>query len=296
MNESRSLRDRFWASSSWAWWKQLLVATAVLLLLGGVLSVFTTSDDSGPSSSSDAPQPVVAQSTTDASSPVEITPFTSGQSAHDTSAAQPASTASPTGNSGPKPSDGDAISILATIPVEREHGAGYSRDLFAVWLDVDGDGCDTRDEVLVGESLSPPQPGVDACLVPSGGGWYSIYDGETTTDPSMFDVDHVVSLKEAWDSGAWNWEPSRRIAFGNDLTDQRTLVAVSDVSNRSKGDADPSNWLPMEDQICQYVADWVSIKARWSLSMDESEYGRIRNLLRGDCQGTTISAWTPAPQ
>ena len=114
------------------------------------------------------------------------------------------------------------------------------------------------------------------------------------TSPADIDIDHVVSLKEAWDSGAWAWPPERRIAYGNDLTDTRTLAAVSTGSNEKKGDRDPSNWLPDQDR-CAYIANWLAVKARWDLSMDESEWGRLRNLLQGPCAGTTITPWQPAP-
>jgi len=45
--------------------------------------------------------------------------------------------------------------------------------------------------------------------------------------------------------------------------------------NQAKGDKDPSNWLPQDSDVCTSVAGWISIKARWSLSMDESEFGRV---------------------
>ena len=120
-----------------------------------------------------------------------------------------------------------------------------------------------------------------------------IDDGLQTADPGELDVDHVVALKEAWDSGAGTWSATRRQAFANDLSDPRTLVAVSATSNRSKGDRDPSNWLPPESDVCAYVSDWVSIKYRWSLTMDESEWGRIGNLLNGPCLGTTTLVASP---
>ena len=41
--------------------------------------------------------------------------------------------------------------------------------------------------------------------------------------------------------------------------------------------------------LCTYVSDWIAIKAHWGLSMDESEHGRLRNLLRGPCAGTTVA-------
>lgn len=76
------------------------------------------------------------------------------------------------------------------------------------------------------------------------GQWVGPYDGVTTSDPAAVDVDHVVSLKEAWDSGAWSWSASQLSAFANDLSDARTLRAVTTSSNLAKGDKDPSNWLP----------------------------------------------------
>ncbi len=115
------------------------------------------------------------------------------------------------------------------------------------------------------------------------------------TDPSELDVDHLVSLKEAWDSGAWAWTPDRRIAYANDLTDGRTLVAVSAASNRSKGDRDPSNWIPESaGAVCPFIADWIAVKARWSMTMDQSEHGRLGNLIDDRCPRLTIEPWPDA--
>jgi hypothetical protein len=189
----------------------------------------------------------------------------------------------------------DAREVLAGIPVELEdRTGGYDRDLFAVWIDADGDGCDTRDEVLLAEDLAAADSAPAGCI-PIPGLWRSPYDGVDITDPSQLDVDHLVSLKEAWDSGAWAWTPERRIAYANDLTDGRTLVAVSATSNRSKGDRDPSNWIPEDDQaVCQFVGDWIAVKARWSMSMDQSEHGRLGNLIDDRCPGLTIEPWPGA--
>jgi hypothetical protein len=125
------------------------------------------------------------------------------------------------------------------------------------------------------------------------GQWYSVYDGVWLTDAGQLQIDHVVALKEAWDSGAKEWDNSTREAFANDL-DSPELIAVSSSSNQSKGDADPSNWIPENpgDQ-CRYIVAVVVVKAQWGLSMDESEYGGIRNLLRGPCEGATVSDAVP---
>jgi len=189
----------------------------------------------------------------------------------------------------------DAKSVLASIKVENEYKSGYRRSLFVHWSDLDGNGCDTREEVLKRDSISKPQVDPYRCYVVAGD-WYSKYDGKTLSDRSDVDIDHVVALKEAWDSGAWAWSMSQREAFANDLTDRRTLIAVTDRVNASKSDKDPSNWMPpLKSYWCTYLGDWISVKARWGLSMDQSEFGRIKNLLASDCSTLTIAGWGAVP-
>ena len=177
------------------------------------------------------------------------------------------------------PSGGtSALAALATLEVSSESGAGYDRDLFAHWSDADGDGCDTRQEVLIQEATSPAQVG-SGCRITSGG-WTSAFDGIQTQDPSTFDVDHFVPLAEAWGSGASRWDAATRQAFANDLGYDGSLIAVSASSNRSKGDSDPAEWLPPKaDYICTYVLTWVAVKYRWSLSVDFVEKSALeRNI------------------
>ena len=189
----------------------------------------------------------------------------------------------------------DAKSVLASIKVENEYKSGYRRSLFVHWSDLDGNGCDTREEVLKRDSISKPQVDPYRCYVVAGD-WYSKYDGKTLSDRGDVDIDHVVALKEAWDSGAWAWSMSQRQAFANDLTDRRTLIAISDRVNASKSDKDPSNWMPpLKSYWCTYLGDWISVKARWGLSMDQSEFGRIKNLLASDCSTLTIAGWGAVP-
>ena len=193
------------------------------------------------------------------------------------------------------PSDGiDALVVLAGIPVRKEHPAGYRRTLFPLWLDVDGDGCNTRSQVLRRESLVPraQTPGCRVVI----GSWQSSYDGAVLTNPADATVDHVVSLKETWDSGAWAWDKSTRTAYANDTTDRRTLRIVSRAVNSAKGDRDPSNWLPPAPaDRCLYLGDWLAVKARWHLSMDESEWGRVRNLLTRECPGWRVAPSSDPP-
>ena len=164
------------------------------------------------------------------------------------------------------------------LRIEAEHPDGYNRDLFRHWIDADGDGCDTRKEVLIAESLDPVQTGSQCAIL--SGRWYSIYDNTETTDSSRFDIDHVVALKEAWDSGAWNWTADQRRDFANDLSQSYFLIAVSASSNRSKSDRDPAEWMPTNASYrCEYVRIWVQVKRAWNLSVDQAENDAIRNTL-----------------
>lgn len=168
-----------------------------------------------------------------------------------------------------------ASSILATLAVGTETRSGYDRDLFRHWTDADGDGCDTREEVLLQESITPAltEPG---CRL-TNGRWVSLFDRVETEDPSTFDVDHMVPLAEAWDSGANHWSASTREAFANDLGYAGSLIAVSASSNRSKGDRDPAEWLPTNTSYhCTYVTTWIAIKYRWSLSVDPAEKSSLQ--------------------
>ena len=198
----------------------------------------------------------------------------------------------------PKGSTGvtTALAVLASISVQNERPNGYSRSLFKHWVDADGDSCDTREEVLIAESTSRAQVDAYGCKVIEGD-WLSPYDNVAHTNPSELDIDHMVPLKEAWDSGAWAWSAMKRQLFANDLTDARSLIAVTAGQNRSKSDRDPSNWLPPQTQYrCTYLAEWVAIKSHWKLSMDQSEFGRIKNVLTASCGSTTIAPWGAAGQ
>ena len=209
---------------------------------------------------------------------VTPTPNTGGASG---SSGSSTPTAAPTT---PPPTTGDGLPTTTQLldpvglRIEAEHPDGYNRDLFRHWIDADGDGCDTRKEVLIAESLDPVQTGSQCAIL--SGRWYSIYDNTETTDSSRFDIDHVVALKEAWDSGAWNWTADQRRDFANDLSQSYFLIAVSASSNRSKSDRDPAEWMPTNASYrCEYVRIWVQVKRAWNLSVDQAENDAIRNTL-----------------
>jgi hypothetical protein len=122
---------------------------------------------------------------------------------------------------------------------------------------------------------------VNSACTATSGSWYSQYDGVTSTDASTFDIDHVVPLAEAWDSGASEWTTAQRQAFANDVT-RPQLIAVSASSNRSKGDDDPAEWLPTRTAYqCTYVRAFVQVKYYYDLSVDSAEKAAISSVLSG---------------
>ena len=186
------------------------------------------------------------------------------------------------------PGELSLTTLLSLLVVAPENRQGYDRDLFPTWTDADGDGCNTRREVLIVESLTPVTVGPGCSLTQ--GTWYSAYDGLTFTDIADVSIDHVVALAEAWDSGASRWDAARREQFANDLGVPWTLVGVSEPSNSAKSDQDPADWLPnVADDRCVFVADWLAVKVRWSLTVDQREHDALATLATG-CPGTTRAA------
>ena len=173
------------------------------------------------------------------------------------------------------------VDQLEELTVAAEQPSGYDRNLFKHWVDADGDGCDARREVLIAEAVTAPSVGSGCSL--SGGEWLSRYDGKTTSgDGSAFDVDHLVPLAEAWESGARDWTADRRERYANDLGYADSLIAVSAASNRSKGARDPAEWMPPATGVhCWYAAAWVQVKTRWSLTVDQTEADKLQSVLAG---------------
>jgi hypothetical protein len=162
--------------------------------------------------------------------------------------------------------------------------------MYKLWIDLDGDCQNTREEILNASNLDGQS---NACSITTGR-WRDPYSGDTITDPSLLDIDHVVPLAEAHRSGAAYWDSTRRMEFANDLTLTFALLAVSLSQNRSKGDDDPANWLPVDSSFWKsYVLDWVAIKVKWNLTADSVELVAIRRILGGDTAGIRFPMMAP---
>ncbi len=178
------------------------------------------------------------------------------------------------------PSKSAAQSQLNSITVRAEGASSaYDRALFPHWITIEG-ACDTRKYVLRWDGYNVT---VDSQCRAISGSWYSDYDGVTTTDPSTFDIDHMVPLAEAWRSGADTWTTSKRRDFANDVTSPQ-LWAVTASSNRAKGDKDPAKWMPPRTAVhCDYVKSWINVKYRYGLTVDSAEKTALQNTLNTRC-------------
>jgi len=164
-----------------------------------------------------------------------------------------------------------ASQIAAIVAASSVAVYQYSRTDYKHWIDADKDCQNTREEVLISESLQKVTLDQKGCHVISGK-WYDHYTNQYFTNPNDLDVDHVVPLKEVDRSGGNKWSKTKKMQYANDLDDKEVLMAVSKSANRSKGDKDPADWLPPNTQYqCEYIKIWQKIKKEWHLSVDQKE-------------------------
>ena len=93
-------------------------------------------------------------------------------------------------------------SALKTIKIAPDVRDGYARSKFKHWSDLDKNGCNTRNDVIIAEALVKPKTEPGCKIVKDTGKWYSAYDALTVANFSELDVDHMVPLAEAWASAA----------------------------------------------------------------------------------------------
>lgn len=161
----------------------------------------------------------------------------------------------------------------------------YSRSLYPHWIDEDRDCQNTRAEVLIRDD----DDGVvefaetNPCRVVRGI-WVDPYTGVTFNDASQLDVDHVVPLKNAHESGAWAWTREKRRAYANYLVYENHLLAVKASENRSKGANGPETYKPpLVSYHCEYARIWIKIKTDWELEVGEDEGVALEEML-ATCQ------------
>jgi hypothetical protein len=179
----------------------------------------------------------------------------------------------------------DAAAALAALPVKgRAPMTGYDRDRFGpAWADVDRDGCDQRNDVLARDLTSVVfKAGTHRCVVLSGT-LKSVYTGRTVafrrgaTTSTAVQIDHVVALGDAWQTGAQALDATTRARLANDPLN---LQAVEGPVNRAKSDSDAASWLPPATRYrCTYVARQVAVKALYRLWVTKAEHDAIARVL-----------------
>ena len=175
----------------------------------------------------------------------------------------------------------DSISTLNSLEVKgRAPKTGYSRAQFPHWSDLDRNGCDARNDILKRDLTEVIfKAGTRDCKVLSG----VLLDPFSnkvltfTSVKSAVDIDHVVALSNAWQTGAAYFDRNTRSQIANDPLN---LVAVDAKLNRQKGDSDAATWLPPNKVFrCEYVSRQVSVKAKYSLWVTPPEKEAITRVL-----------------
>lgn len=183
---------------------------------------------------------------------------------------------------------GSAADLLTTLAVKgRAPKTGYARTQFGNgWTTTNG--CDTR-EIILHRDMENPIAG-DGCKVLSGT-LHDPYTGKTiefkrgADTSSAVQIDHVVALSDAWQTGARQLPKERRIALANDPLE---LLAVDGPTNQAKGDGDAATWLPPNKIFrCQYVARQVAVKAKYGLWVTQAEHDAISKIL-ANCPGQPL--------
>ena len=180
---------------------------------------------------------------------------------------------------------GLAIASLETLPVKgRAPKTGYTRDQFGqAWADVDRNGCDTRNDILKRDLTSIIYKARTRNCVVLSGTLLDRYSGESINfirgniTSMEVQIDHVVALSNAWQTGAFKLTAEQRKALAND---PMNLFAVKGRLNSQKGDGDAATWLPpLKSFRCAYVAQQIAVKAKYSLWVVAPEKAAMLSIL-----------------
>ena len=178
-----------------------------------------------------------------------------------------------------------AETILDSLEVKgRAPKTGYTRAQFGqTWADVNRNGCDTRNDILQRDLTDVVfRIGTKNCVVESGTlidpySGTTIYFVKGEKSSMEVQIDHVVALSNAWQTGAFKLTLVKRTEFAND---PENLMAVQGRLNSQKGDGDAATWLPpLKSYRCTYVSKQIAIKAKYGLWVTAPEKSAMKNIL-----------------
>ncbi len=177
-----------------------------------------------------------------------------------------------------------AREALDRLPVKgRAPMTGYSRDKFGpAWADVDKNKCSTREDILGRDLRKIVRAPGEKCTILSGvlldpytGQTIRFVRGPQTSE--QVQIDHLVSLGNAWATGAQQLSPAARLALANDPIN---LLAVSGEQNLKKRDGDAATFLPPARGFwCQLVSRQVAAKWRYELWITPQEKAAMVRVL-----------------
>jgi hypothetical protein len=185
----------------------------------------------------------------------------------------------------------DALTALNKLEVKgRAAKTGYTRAQFPHWSDPDRNGCDARNDTLKRDLTDISyKAGTRDCKVIAGQ-LLDPFSGKVitfSTTKVVIDIDHVVALSNAWQTGAAYFDKALRTQIANDPLN---LLAVDSKLNRQKGDGDAATWLPPSKTFrCEYVARQVAVKVKYKLWVSEPEKVAITKIL-SSCAGQKLPA------
>ena len=175
--------------------------------------------------------------------------------------------------------------IESQVTKGRAAKTGYTRAQFGqTWADVDRNGCDTRNDILkrdlTGEVFKEK---TRECVVLSGT-LIDPFSGETinfvrgNVSSMEVQIDHVVALSNAWQTGAFKLTIKERTEFANDPLN---LLAVKGRLNSQKGDGDAATWLPpLKSFRCDYVSRQIAVKLKYKLWFTAPEKEAMIRILK----------------
>ena len=175
------------------------------------------------------------------------------------------------------------LAVLETLDVKgRAPKTGYDRDdkFGTAWVDMDQNGCDTRDDILARDLIGTTKAGECRVLTgtladPYTGTSIVFARGQATS--SLVQIDHIVALSNAWQTGAQQLSTEQRYDFANDPLN---LLAVDGATNSSKGDGDAATWLPPNSAFrCAYVSRQIAVKAAYALWVTQAEHDAMARVL-----------------
>lgn len=179
----------------------------------------------------------------------------------------------------------DATNTIATA---KARPGGYDRErYFGGWASNGCGSATTRDTILARDLKDAVKN--SKCQVTSGtlsdpytGRTIQFRRGRNTS--SVVQIDHVVALLDAWESGARDWDQAKRVEYANSPD---VLLASDGPANMAKGSGldvngtslyrsqhsgAPDIWMPDNKAYrCDYMAKRATIKSKWGLTMTPRE-------------------------